>query len=102
MPPSAIRVSCPAGMSAEIISLSAPGGGEGRGEVERGPSSVRRRPPHPPSAAAPGPSLSPLKGREGRPAENVVCSAASAKFRAQQRQHLLGVELEEPGLVGAG
>ena len=49
---------------AEVISLSAPGGGEGRGEVGRAPSSERRRPPHPPSAAAPGPSLSPRKRAE--------------------------------------
>src|SRR5580693_4083080 len=45
------------------IPLSALGGGEGRGEVgDPRRSEQRRHPPHPPVAAAPGPSLSPTSG----------------------------------------
>src|SRR5207247_2283475 len=44
------------------VSLSALGGGEGRGEVEEPARSQRRHgPPHPPAATAPGPSLSSRK-----------------------------------------
>ena len=45
------------------FSLSAPGGGEGRGEVGA-IAGDGRRPPHPPTLRA-GPSLSPLEGGEG-------------------------------------
>jgi FAD/FMN-containing dehydrogenase/Fe-S oxidoreductase len=46
-------------------SLSAPGGGENRGEVgEAQGSELRHHPPHPPGAAAPGPSLSPRERAE--------------------------------------
>src|SRR5438128_359410 len=47
------------------VSLSALGGGEGRGEVGEPARSQRRHgPPHPPAATAPGPSLSPRKRAE--------------------------------------
>src|SRR5206468_8882376 len=47
------------------VSLSALGGGEGRGEVGEPARSQRRYgPPHPPAATAPGPSLSPRKRAE--------------------------------------
>ncbi len=60
--------------AASDFSLSAPGGGEGRGEVGGAQGSEQRRdPPHPPGANAPGPSpdrvgaaLSPKAGGEGR------------------------------------
>src|SRR5436309_7870296 len=46
------------------VSLSALGGGEGRGEVGEPARSQRRHgPPHPPAATAPGPSLSPPQAR---------------------------------------
>jgi Fe-S oxidoreductase len=46
-------------------SLSAPGGGENRGEVgEAQGSELRHHPPHPPGAAAPGPSLFPRERAE--------------------------------------
>ena len=47
----------------QSFSLSAPWGGEGRGEVGA-IASDGGRPPHPPALRA-GPSLSPLKGGEG-------------------------------------
>ena len=47
------------------VSLSALGGGEGRGEVGEPARSQRRHgPPHPPAATAPGSSLSPRKRAE--------------------------------------
>ena len=46
------------------FSLSALGGGEDRGEVGDEPE-LRRYPPHPPGAAAPGPSLSPQRAARG-------------------------------------
>ena len=47
------------------IPLSALGGGEGGGEVGEPPrAETWRHPPHPPGAAAPGPSLSPRKRAE--------------------------------------
>jgi hypothetical protein len=50
-------------MTRTKFSLSAPWGGEGRGEVGA-IASDGGRPPHPPALRA-GPSLSPLKGGEG-------------------------------------
>jgi len=47
-----------------FIPLPPLAGGEGQGEGGYR-SETRSRPPHPPSAGAPGPSLSPLKGGEG-------------------------------------
>ena len=59
------------------FSLSALGGGEGRGEVRGAQGSEQRRdPPHPPGAAAPGPSLSPLEGGEGLVAPGASYAAA--------------------------
>ena len=50
--------------TAPLFALSAPGGGEGRGEVGDS-GALAGRPPHPPRRSAPGPLPLPLLGGEG-------------------------------------
>ena len=58
------------------ISLSAPGGGEGRGEVGEPALRAVALPTSPSHACGVGPSLSPLKGGEGFPIGPAVCVQA--------------------------
>ena len=52
-------------IAAPLFSLSAPGGGEGRGEVGDS-TALAGRPPHPPRRSAPGPLPLPPAGGEGK------------------------------------
>ncbi|HLY46360.1 MAG TPA: class I SAM-dependent DNA methyltransferase [Stellaceae bacterium] len=65
-------------------SLSAPGGGEGRGEVGDS-TAVADKPTSPSQRSAPGPSLSPLKGGEGKTQRAGLVATNSMRGGANRR-----------------